>query len=313
MRILARPLFGRRVAGAIAAALFALTMSCERRVEGVRRGESQRINSINPCCDVTGMTRVDGGTFLMGTDEGFPHEGPERRTLVHPFWIDTYEVTVADFARFVEATGYKTEAETLSASAVFDAVSSGWKLVEGADWRHPDGPSSEAFGHEPVTQVSWNDAVAYARWAGKRLPSEAQWEYGARGGLEAARYAWGDELRPNGGCAANFWQGSFPDRDTGEDGFRGRAPVGSFPPNRYGLHDMTGNVWEWCADSFPSASDEEDDQHSIRGGSWLCAENGCRGYRVAARSHAPASSAINNLGFRCVREDAPLQAERRVS
>jgi sulfatase modifying factor 1 len=254
-----------------------------------------------------GMVFIGGGQFLMGTDDGFPYEGPARERPVKSFWIDPREVTVAEFAQFVEATGYRTEAESLGSSIVFDTGAGGWSLVEDASWRRPEGVGSRAAPDEPVTQVSWNDAVAYARWAGKRLPSEAEWEYAARGGLQGARYAWGDELRPSGRCLANFWQGAFPDRDTGQDGFRGRAPVASFPPNGYGLFDVTGNVWEWCADAFarPVAPDEPGAERAIRGGSWLCAEDACRGFRVAARSHAPASTAMNNLGFRCARDAAP--------
>jgi formylglycine-generating enzyme required for sulfatase activity len=260
----------------------------------------------------SGMAFIAGGQFLMGTDQGFPYEGPARRRAVSSFWIDLREVTVTEFARFVEATGYRTEAQTFGSSVVFDTVGGGWLLVEGADWLRPDGPRSQAAPDEPVTQVSWNDAVAYARWAGKRLPTEAEWEYAARGGLEGARYAWGDELRPSGKYLANFWQGTFPERDSGEDGFRGRAPVGAYPPNDYGLFDVTGNVWEWCADAFTGAvaADQAGAERAIRGGSWLCAEGGCRGFRVAARSHAPAISAMNNLGFRCARDAAPDEREK---
>ena len=243
------------------------------------------------------MVFLRGGTFLMGANDGFPYEGPAHQVAVKSFWMDRHEVTVAEFRRFVEATGYKTEGEKFGWSGVFHVEKGEWQKVDGADWRHPEGPQSSSQPDEPVTQVSWNDAAAYARWAGKRLPTEAEWEYAARGGLAGKTYAWGDELRPNGKHLANWWQGHFPERNTGEDGFLGRAPVGSFPPNGYGLHDMTGNVWEWAADWF-----EEGKERVIRGGSWMCSENYCQGFRVAARSHAAPDSGLNNLGFRCVKE-----------
>ena len=259
------------------------------------------------------MALVEGGTFRMGSDEEMPYEGPEHEVAVRPFWIDRREVTVGEFARFVEATGYKTEAERFGWSGVFDAADGEWRRGEGADWRHPEGAGSTAPPDEPVTQVSWNDAAAYARWAGKRLPTEAEWEYAARGGLVGRKYSWGDELRPGGRPAANWWQGHFPERDTGEDGFVGRAPVGSFAPNGYGLYDTGGNVWEWCADWFGDdyyarspaadpAGPDSGEERVIRGGSWMCSENYCTNYRVAGRSHTAPDTGLNNLGFRCARD-----------
>jgi formylglycine-generating enzyme required for sulfatase activity len=259
------------------------------------------------------MVLIKGGTFRMGSDDEMPDESPSHEVEVAPFWMDAREVTVAEFAKFVEATGYKTDAEQFGWSGVFDKESGDWKRVDGADWRHPEGPGSGAAPEEPVCQVSWRDASAYARWAGKRLPTEAEWEFAARGGLAGRRYAWGDELRPRGRPVANWWQGEFPARDTGEDGFKGRAPVGSFEPNGYGLYDVAGNVWEWCADWYggdyyaasprayprgPSAGEER----VIRGGSWMCSENFCSNYRVAARSHATPDTGLDNLGFRCARD-----------
>jgi formylglycine-generating enzyme required for sulfatase activity len=239
-----------------------------------------------------------------------PEESPPHEVAVKSFWIDAREVTVAEFARFVEATGYRTEAERFGWSGVFNVETGEWGRVDGADWRHPEGPESRAASDEPVCQVSWNDAAAYAKWAGKRLPTEAEWEYAARGGLAGKRYAWGDELRPGGKPVANWWQGRFPERDTGEDGFKHRAAVGSFPPNGYGLFDVAGNVWEWSADWFdaeyyarsPKANPFGPDagtERVIRGGSWMCSENYCSNYRVSARSHATPDSGLNNLGFRC--------------
>jgi len=232
------------------------------------------------------------------------------------FFIDRTEVTVRDFARFVEATGFRTEAEHLGWSGVFDPALHGWGAVKGATWRYPDGPSRPpASDDEPVTQVSWNDAQAFARWAGKRLPTEAEWEYAARGGVDQAPYVWGQELRPGGRPAANSWQGTFPAADTGEDGFRGRAPVGRFAANGFDLLDMTGNVWEWCADwydvsyyarsarvapSGPASGAER----VMRGGSWMCSENYCTNYRPGARGHATADSGLNNTGFRLVQSIA---------
>ena len=261
-----------------------------------------------------GMALIKGGTFEMGTDDGMPSEAPVHEVLVNSFWMDEHEVTVAEFSKFVEATGFKTDAEKFGWSGVFNPKTGEWENTNGADWRHPDGPQSKAQANEPVCQVSWSDAAAYAKWANKRLPTEAEWEYAARGGLTGKRYAWGDDLRPDGKPVANWWQGHFPENDTGEDGFKGRAPVESFAPNGYGLYDVAGNVWEWCADWYAedyyehaahdnptgAASGKE---RAIRGGSWLCAENFCANYRVAARSHATPDSGLNNLGFRCARNE----------
>ncbi|HZS08319.1 MAG TPA: formylglycine-generating enzyme family protein [Blastocatellia bacterium] len=270
------------------------------------------------------MVLIKGGSFLMGASDEMPDEAPVHEVTVKSFWMDAREVTVAEFAKFIKATGYRTEAEKFGWSGVFamkSKNSGGWEKSDGADWQHPDGPKSKVSPNEPVTQVSWNDAAAYARWAGKRLPTEAEWEYAARGGLVGKKFVWGDELRPGGRPVANWWQGIFPNErngfagfDTGEDGFKGRAPVGSFAPNGYGLYDMAGNVWEWCADWFDEkyyAVSPAVDPHgpvagterAMRGGSWLCSENYCTNYRPAARSHATPDSGLNNLGFRCVRDE----------
>jgi formylglycine-generating enzyme required for sulfatase activity len=260
------------------------------------------------------MVFIKGGAFLMGTNEGFPYESPMHEVTVSSFWMDKHEVTVTEFKKFVNATGYKTEAEKFGWSGVFDMKTRRWEKVDGADWRHPDGPGSPALSDEPVTQVSWNDAAAYARWAKKRLPTEAEFEFAARGGLARKKYPWGDELRPQNKLLANWWQGTFPQHDTGEDDYVGRAPVGRFPPNGFGLYDIVGNVWEWCADWFdhnyyaestrvtPSGP-QNGEERVIRGGSWMCSENYCRGYRVASRSHSTPDSGLNNLGFRCVQDE----------
>jgi formylglycine-generating enzyme required for sulfatase activity len=264
--------------------------------------------------DTKGMVFIKGGTFEMGDDESMPHEGPAHWVTVDSFWMDATEVTVGEFARFVGETGYRTEAEKFGWSGVFDIRDRQWKNVKGATWRAPEGPGSTARPDEPVTQVSWHDANEYAQWSEKRLPTETEWEYAARGGLTGKTYAWGDDLRPHGKAVANWWQGRFPDLNTKEDGFTMRAPVGSFAPNDYGLYDVAGNVWEWCADWFdanyyaasPNLNPQgaaHGEERAMRGGSWMCAENFCVNYRVAARSSATPDTGLNNLGFRCVRSE----------
>jgi formylglycine-generating enzyme required for sulfatase activity len=275
------------------------------------------------------MVALPGGAFLMGTDdrEGFPAdgEGPVRQVELSPFRITETTVTNSQFATFVKATGYRTEAEGFGWSYVFHAfVAEGltgighpegapwWTGVEGADWCHPDGRGTSIGSrpNHPVVHVSWNDASAYCEWRGVRLPTESEWEYAARGGLVQKRYAWGDELTPNGRHRCNIWQGRFPDLNTQEDGYAGTAPVKSFTPNGFGLHNMSGNVWEWCADWFsrdfhvdgprkdPAGPGAGTDR-VIRGGSYLCHASYCNRYRVAARSHNTPDSATGNMGFRC--------------
>jgi formylglycine-generating enzyme required for sulfatase activity len=250
----------------------------------------------------------------MGTDKGFAYEGPAHRVSVNAFWIDTHEVTVADFQRFVRATGYKTDAEKFGWSGVFDIDTGEWTKKDSADWRHPEGPESTAAPDQPVCQVSFRDAQAYAKWAGKRLPTEAEFELAARGGIGDSWYGWGNELNPGGNFMANYWQGSFPKENTEADGFPGRAPVCSFPKNGYGLCDMAGNVWEWTSTWFdvkghdPRAAKNPKGpatgtEKVLKGGSWLCAENYCTGYRIAARSRTPIDSGLNNLGFRCAKDE----------
>jgi formylglycine-generating enzyme len=280
------------------------------------------------------MALVPGGEFLMGTDsrEGYPAdgEGPARKVSLRPFWIDTLAVSNAHFAEFVEAVAYVTEAERFGWSFVFGgflpddfpptrgvADAPWWRQVHGASWRHPEGPHSNIADrmNHPVVHISWNDALSYCRWAGKRLPSEAEWEYAARGGLEQQRYPWGSQLTPNGEHRMNVWQGKFPQLDTAQDGYRGTAPVGEFPSNGYGLHNMTGNVWEWCADWFSAtfhrqgardnpAGPPSGERKVMRGGSYLCHRSYCFRYRVAARSSNTPDSSTGNLGFRCVRDAA---------
>jgi formylglycine-generating enzyme required for sulfatase activity len=277
-----------------------------------------------------GQVRLAGGEFAMGDafDEGYPADGetPVHRVRLAPFHIDETAVTNAQFATFVKATGYVTDAERYGSSAVFhlvvDAPSSDvlgsaagtpwWINVRGAHWRRPEGARSDVAGRQnhPVVHVSWNDAAAYARWAGKRLPTEAEWEFAARGGLDGRRYAWGDELTPGGRWRCNIWQGDFPHRNTGEDGYLTTAPVRAYRPNGHGLWNTAGNVWEWCSDWFSASyyaeSPEADPQgpatgstRVLRGGSYLCHDSYCNRYRVAARSSNTPDSSSGNLGFRC--------------
>ena len=270
----------------------------------------QSLPTTRTVIDQREMVRIPGGTFTMGAADGEAHEAPPHTVTVKAFWMDRTEVTVAAFRRFVEATRYQTEAERFGWSIYFRGADP--IRVDGADWRHPQGPSGPAArDDEPVVQVSWNDAVAYAKWAGKRLPTEAEFEFAARGGLANAPYAWGMELRPGGKPVANFFQGSFPNQDSGEDGHKGLARVGQFAPNPYGLRDISGNAWEWCADWYDPAyyanspSDNprgpaQGVERSMRGGSYLCSETFCSNYRVAGRGHATPDTGLNHVGFRCV-------------
>ncbi len=281
--------------------------------------------------NVRGMALIAGGSFRMGSDadEGEPSdgEGPSRLVTLSPFWIDAMAVSNAQFARFVEATGYETAAERAGWSFVFAgllpdnfpptrgvAEPPWWREVRGANWRAPEGQGSSFDGRldHPVLHVSWHDAAAYCAWAGKRLPSEAEWECAARGGLDGERYPWGDELTPGGRHRCNIWHGQFPRQNTNEDGFDGTAPVDAFEPNGYGVFNSSGNAWEWCADWFsPQHSGESltnptgpkaGTQRVIRGGSYLCHESYCFRYRVAARSSNTPASTTGHMGFRCARD-----------
>lgn len=279
-----------------------------------------------------GMVALPGGSFMMGTDDGVGFaadgEGPAREVIVRPVLMDPVAVTNERFGHFVEATGYVTEAERFGWSYVFGGFlptelrrrsprppgAPWWCGVEGVTWRRPEGPGSTLEGREdhPVVHVSWNDAVAFCDWADVRLPTEAEWEFAARGGLEQRRYPWGDQLRPGGQHRCNIWQGRFPEQNTGEDGFVGTAPVTAYEPNGYGLYNMSGNVWEWCADwwSVTVAPSRQVDPRGpdsgsarvMRGGSYLCHASYCNRYRVAARTSNTPDSSTGNLGFRCVRD-----------
>ena len=299
------------------------------------------------------LVRIPGGEFTMGSDEAraHPDEQPAHRVRVRGFWMDSTDVTNAQFRQFVDATGYLTTAERLPSreelvaqlppgvepthemlvpgSLVFTRPAAGedgrWEWTPGASWRHPEGPESSIDGRDqhPVVQVSWFDAVAYAEWAGRRLPTEAEWEYAARGGLEGATYPWGEESPEHGVLRANVWQGPFPAEDTGTDGYRGTSPAASYPPNGYGLYDMAGNVWQWTRDWYrpdtyvrqarespaieppgPSAGLDPREpavpKRVVRGGSHLCSTTYCTGYRTWARNRSAPAASFSHTGFRCV-------------
>ena len=278
-----------------------------------------------------GMIYLTGGGFLMGTDDPtFPTdgEGPVREVTLSPFWIDPYAVTNAQFATFVEETGYQTEAERFGWSYVFYgflpegfpptkgvAQAPWWRQVFRACWHRPEGPQSsiDERPNHPAVHVSWNDAVAYANHTGKRLPTEAEWEFAARGGLEQATYPWGDRLVPNKKHRCNIWQGTFPTSNTVKDGYAGTAPVDAFEPNGYGLYNMTGNTWEWCSDWFSAEHPKDEPLINPRGpkagqgkvtkgGSYLCHASYCNRYRVAARTQNTPDSSTGHMGFRLVRD-----------
>ncbi|WP_431284785.1 formylglycine-generating enzyme family protein [Humitalea sp. 24SJ18S-53] len=304
-----------------------------------------------------GMCRIPGGEFLMGSDRHYAEEAPAHRVRLRGFWMDATTVTNAQFARFVAATGYVTVAERPLDPAMYpgakardlkpgglvfrmtagpvptDDYRQWWAWTPGACWRHPEGRGTgiQSRPDHPVVQVAYEDAAAYAAWAGRALPTEAEWEFAARGGLDGADFVWGDELAPGGVHLANTWQGGFPWQNTAEDGFTGAAPVASYPPNGYGLHDMAGNVWQWTTDWF-AARHAADPQKScctpadprgpameasfdpdqpaiaiprrvVKGGSFLCAPSYCRRYRPAARHAQMVDSGMSHLGFRCILRD----------
>lgn len=300
------------------------------------------------------MVRIPGGTFLMGSDNFYPEESPVHRVAVDGFWMDEQQVTNAEFRRFAQETGYVTLAERppnpsdypgidptllVPGSLVFQRPSRRvslndyrlwWAYLPGACWKHPEGPTSTINGRErhPVVHIAYADAEAYAAWAGKQLPTEAEWEFAARGGLDGAAFVWGDEFAPKGRMMANTWQGEFPWQNLATDGYEGTSPVRTFPPNGYGLYDMAGNVWEWTSDFFtprhpnevikscciPRNPRVEAAEQSLvgnlpgidiprkvlKGGSHLCAPNYCLRYRPAARQGEMVDSAASHIGFRCI-------------
>ena len=323
-------------------------------------GPEPQSGAASPTAAPPGMKYIAGGEFTMGTDDeaSFENERPAHRVRVGAFFLDEHDVTNAEFRRFVEATGYVTTAERRvdweelkkqlppdtpkpsderlqPGSLVFTPpdhavdlrdLSGWWTWTAGANWRHPQGPSSGLEGKDehPVVHVSWDDAVAYAKWAGKRLPTEAEWEFAARGGREGTRYHWGDEFRPGGRFMANTFTGDFPYRDSAEDGYARTSPVTAFPPNGYGLYDMAGNVWNWCSDLYaddthavakahgvccdplgPEATRAGHDrlavQHVTKGGSFLCNPAYCESYRPTARRGTPYDTGSEHVGFRCAK------------
>ena len=277
----------------------------------------------------SGEVALKGGTFVLGALPEHDDEGPPRTVTVGPFSIDRTEVTNAQFAAFVRATGYVTLAERRPDPALYPGVPASqlkpsslvfvgaaglgsgdpslwWRVVDGASWKHPEGPGSDLAGreHHPVVQVAFEDAMAYARWRGRDLPTEAEWEFAARAGQDGKRYEWGDERPDPKAPRANPWQGVFPAVDTADDGYKARtAPVGCYPPSAYGLSDMTGNVWEWTSDWLPDGRPEGDPARSrmVKGGSFLCADNFCLRYRPSARQPGPPDTGTSHVGFRTVK------------
>jgi sulfatase modifying factor 1 len=290
------------------------------------------------------MVYLAGDNFLMGSNSFYREERPVRPAHVDPFWIDVYPVTNADFRKFVDATGYVTYSERSPNPAMYPDADPAllvpgslvfrkpdrpvslrdnlawWEYRPGADWRHPQGPSSSLAGRDdhPVVHIAHEDALAYASWCGKELPTEAEWEFAARGGLEGKAYPWGDAANPEGRFLANTWQGRFPYEDIAEDGYAGTSPVDAFPPNGYGLFDMVGNVWEWTASLYDTVADPSQQSccHSsadndcstrmtVKGGSHLCAPNYCLRYRPSARQGETVDSSTCHIGFRCVARKPP--------
>ena len=287
--------------------------------------------------ETTAPVWIQGGSFGMGSEDFYPEERPVRRVEVSGFWMDPHPVTVAEFRRFVKDTGHVTVAERAPAAADYPDADpallvpgslvfrrsrgrvsledprASWAYMPGADWQHPEGPGSDVYARarHPVTHVAYEDAAAYAAWAGRALPTEAEWEYAARGGLDGARYAWGDELFPEGRPMANTWQGRFPWENLRIDGYESTSPWGAFPANGYGLFDMIGNVWEWTSDPYgaaepaaaccaPGGATETFPRYVIKGGSHLCAPNYCLRYRPAARQGETIDTSTSHIGFRCV-------------
>ncbi len=324
------------VSGLFLSGILLATLWVSKEALRIKRQRDATVAASNP---ISGeMVWVREGKCTMGANDGLPDQLPLHDVKVSGFWMDKTEVTNLQFAAFVKATGYLTTSERRIAtdpnagSLAFrppgkleSLEDSGqwWSPVGGTSWRHPEGPQSDLNGKEkhPVVHVTYEDCIAYASWAGKRLPTEAEWEYAARGGLVHNDFVWGREKLPEGHWMANIWQGAFPGENTGEDGFVGTAPVASYPANGFGLQDMAGNVWEWCADWYSAdyyqksarkdpLGPPDGSQRVIRGGSFLCADSYSKGYRPSARMKAPPTLSRADLGFRCVRSGPSPQVEQ---
>ncbi|MDB5191159.1 MAG: sulfatase-modifying factor protein [Segetibacter sp.] len=330
---------------------FLLVGSCKQMGQDTSKHSTALVQPV-PSKDTVSpiLVHISGGTFKMGTnDPAFPDAHPVHEVIVQEFWMDEHEVTNAEFEKFVKATNYVTVAERqlnpkdypgvqaeslVPGSIVFSPPSERlelsqplqwWQYIAGAGWKNPLGPQSNIIGKQnyPVVHVSYEDAMAYAKWAGKRLPTEAEWEFAAQGKRPGLKYYWGNELKPGGAWSANIYEGDFPNNDTGEDGYAGIAPVKSYAPNPYGLYDLDGNVWEWCNDFYrpdyyerspannpkgPSDSYDPEEPNLVkrvqRGGSFLCSDQYCIRYRPGSRGKGEVSSSSNNLGFRCVKDSA---------
>jgi formylglycine-generating enzyme required for sulfatase activity len=331
-----------------AAVILSCTSEKQKEKTAVAVADHSMLDSLSADTITSKMVWVPGGKFQMGSDDpAFADAQPIHEVHVDGFWMDEHEVTNAEFARFVKATSYVTVAEKpldpkdypnvpkenlVIGSPVFappenevtlEDPGQWWRYVAGANWYHPQGPSSSIMNkpNDPVVQVCFEDAIAYAKWAGKRLPTEAEWEYAARAGKENKKYYWGEELKPAGKWMANIFEGTFPNKNSLEDGFEFLAPVKSFPPNKYGLYDLEGNVWEWCNDYYrsdyykiapkenpqgPKDSYDPDEpnvvKRVVRGGSFLCSDQYCIRYKAGSRGKGEVKSASNNLGFRCVKD-----------
>jgi sulfatase modifying factor 1 len=332
---------------------FALASADEMSLAQQKLGDRQNENALSLS---DSMVWIAGGTFRMGSDHHYPEEAAAHSATVESFWIGRYPVTNAEFARFVKETGHVTLAEKAPnaedypgaapemlqpASVVFVQPKhrvdmknhfNWWRYVPGANWRHPEGPRSsiEDRADHPVVHIGFEDVEAYAKWAGKEVPTESEWEFAARGGLDGTDYAWGDDLYPNGKFMANTWQGDFPYENHALDGYKRTSPVGTFPANGYGLFDMIGNIWEWTTDWYAdshvaqqsccsgaakkSAKEKSYDptmphikipRRVIKGGSFLCAPNYCRRYRPAARMAQPVDTATCHVGMRLIKRPAP--------
>lgn len=341
--------------------LIIVICGCKSNSAKVKESTQMSTDQVQSNDTPKGMVRIESGTFTMGgkSDQAYEDEFPRHDVTVSGFYMDETEVTNAQFAKFIEATGYKTVAEKdidwdemksqvpagtpkppdsvlragsltfkqLDGPVDLSNYTQWWKWTVGANWRNPEGPESsidDRMNH-PVVHIAWDDAMAYAKWANKRLPTEAEWEWASMGGQTDVKYPWGNESVENATDKANFWQGKFPYQNYELDGFATTAPVKSFPPNNYGLYDMAGNVWEWCSDKYdintyekdaergnildPSGSNQYYDprepytpKHVIRGGSFLCNDSYCSGYRVSRRMSSSKDSGFNHTGFRCVKD-----------